>query len=192
MDNPIISVSRSYPGANADVIEKPDYRTAGAEYQRYPGIRSLSSVSQQGSSRITVEFELSVTWRQPPTMYVTKCRAPSVTCPRLRPANRIQSRCRRHAYPHGCFAKRQTLAAGTPANSRPHRKEQLQTISDVRQCKHLGRETLFHALVARPYQDVRLRHYPIDVKNAVDNEKRGTPLRQHRGNTIELTIRTPD
>lgn len=80
VDNPIISVSCSYPGANADVIENQITEPLEQNINGIPGIRSLSSVSQQGSSRITVEFELSVDLRQPPTMYVTKCHAPSVTC----------------------------------------------------------------------------------------------------------------
>ena len=58
VDNPIISVSCSYAGANADVIE--NQITEPLEQNIYSGIRSLTSVSQQGQSRITVEFELSV------------------------------------------------------------------------------------------------------------------------------------
>ena len=60
VDNPIISVSCSYPGANADVIENQITEPLEQNINGIPGIRSLSSVSSQGSSRITVEFELSV------------------------------------------------------------------------------------------------------------------------------------
>ena len=60
VDNPIISVSCSYPGANADVIENQITEPLEQNINGIPGIRSLSSVIQQGSSRITVEFELSV------------------------------------------------------------------------------------------------------------------------------------
>ena len=60
VDNPIISVSCSYPGANADVIENQKTEPLEQNINGIPGIRSLSSVSQQGQSRITVEFELSV------------------------------------------------------------------------------------------------------------------------------------
>lgn len=56
VDNPIISVSCSYPGANADVIENQITEPLEQNINGIPGIRSLSSVSQQGSSRITVEF----------------------------------------------------------------------------------------------------------------------------------------
>ena len=60
VDNPIISVSCSYPGANAEVIENQITEPLEQNINGIPGIRSLSSVSQQGQSRITVEFELSV------------------------------------------------------------------------------------------------------------------------------------
>ena len=60
VDNPIISVTCSYPGANADVIENQITEPLEQNINGIPGIRSLSSVSSQGQSRITVEFELSV------------------------------------------------------------------------------------------------------------------------------------
>ena len=60
VDNPIITVSVNYPGANADVIEKQITEPLEQNINGIPGIRSLISSSSQGSSRITVEFELSV------------------------------------------------------------------------------------------------------------------------------------
>lgn len=60
VDNPIITVSVSYPGANADVIEKQITEPLEQNINGIPGIRSLMSSSSQGYSRITVEFELSV------------------------------------------------------------------------------------------------------------------------------------
>ena len=50
----------SYAGANADVIENQITEPLEQNINGIPGIRSLSSVSQTGQSRITVEFELSV------------------------------------------------------------------------------------------------------------------------------------
>ncbi|MDD2560077.1 MAG: efflux RND transporter permease subunit, partial [Bacteroidales bacterium] len=60
VDNPIISVSVSYPGANADVILNQITEPLEQNINGIPGIRSLSSTSSQGSCRITIEFELSV------------------------------------------------------------------------------------------------------------------------------------
>jgi len=53
-------VQCSYAGANADVIENQITEPLEQNINGIPGIRSLTSVSQQGSSRITVEFDLSV------------------------------------------------------------------------------------------------------------------------------------
>ena len=80
VDNPIISVSCSYPGANADVIENQITEPLEQNINGIPGIRSLSSVSQQGSSRITVEFELSVDLETAATTYVIKCRVHNAIC----------------------------------------------------------------------------------------------------------------
>ncbi|MDO8896829.1 MAG: efflux RND transporter permease subunit, partial [Bacteroidales bacterium] len=60
VDPPIISVRTSYPGANSDVIETQITEPLEQSINGIPGIRTLTSSSRQGSSNITVEFELSV------------------------------------------------------------------------------------------------------------------------------------
>lgn len=60
VDTPIINVSVTYPGANAEIIEKQITEPLEQQINGIPGIRSLTSRSRQGSSNITVEFELSV------------------------------------------------------------------------------------------------------------------------------------
>ena len=60
VDQPSISVNVTYPGANADVIMNQITEPLEQNINGIPGIRSLSSVSSQGKSKITVEFELSV------------------------------------------------------------------------------------------------------------------------------------
>ena len=56
VDNPIISVSCSYPGANADVIENQITEPLEQKINVIPGLRSLSRVGHQGQSRISVEL----------------------------------------------------------------------------------------------------------------------------------------
>src|SRR3569833_1193246 len=58
VDPPIISVSTSYSGANADVIESQITEPLEKSINGVPGIRNISSTSSVGSSRITVEFNL--------------------------------------------------------------------------------------------------------------------------------------
>ena len=60
VDPPIITVRTSYPGANSDVIESQITEPLEQSINGIAGIRTLSSVSRQGQSNITIEFELSV------------------------------------------------------------------------------------------------------------------------------------
>src|SRR5690349_1731447 len=58
VDPPVITVRTSYPGANADVIESQITEPLEKSINSVAGIRTLSSSSNQGSSVITVEFNL--------------------------------------------------------------------------------------------------------------------------------------
>ncbi|NML65588.1 efflux RND transporter permease subunit [Hymenobacter sp. RP-2-7] len=60
IDPPIISVTTSYTGANADVIENQITEPLEKQINGIPGIRSITSSSSLGSSNITVEFNLGV------------------------------------------------------------------------------------------------------------------------------------
>src|SRR5512137_1227462 len=60
VDPPVITVSTSYVGANADVIESQITEPLEESINGIAGIRSLSSISSDGRSNITVEFELGV------------------------------------------------------------------------------------------------------------------------------------
>ena len=60
IDPPVITVRTNYSGANADVIESQISEPLEKAINGIAGIRSISSSSNQGSSVITVEFELGV------------------------------------------------------------------------------------------------------------------------------------
>jgi multidrug efflux pump len=60
VDPPIITVSTSYIGANADVIETQITEPLEESINGIAGIRTLSSTSREGRSTITVEFDLDV------------------------------------------------------------------------------------------------------------------------------------
>ena len=59
IDPPIVSVRTSYPGANADIIESQITEPLEKAINSIDGIKNISSSSNQGSSVITVEFNLS-------------------------------------------------------------------------------------------------------------------------------------
>ncbi len=60
VDPPVVTVSTNYVGANADVIESQISEPLEESINGIAGIRSLTSVSSDGRSNITVEFELGV------------------------------------------------------------------------------------------------------------------------------------
>src|SRR5690554_3455750 len=58
IDPAIISVSTTYSGANADIIESQITEPLEKAINSIDGIRNISSSSNQGSSRINIEFNL--------------------------------------------------------------------------------------------------------------------------------------
>ncbi len=58
IDPPNVSVSTSYSGANADIIENQITEPLEKAINSVPGIKNLTSTSSQGRSNINVEFEL--------------------------------------------------------------------------------------------------------------------------------------
>ncbi len=58
IDPPIISVSTSYTGANPEIVESQITEPLEKAINGIEGVKSISSVSALGSSRITVEFKL--------------------------------------------------------------------------------------------------------------------------------------
>lgn len=60
IDPPVVTVSTNYPGANADIVESQITEPLEKVLNTVEGIRSVNSASNQGSSRITIEFNLGV------------------------------------------------------------------------------------------------------------------------------------
>ena len=59
IDPPNISVRTSYPGANADIIESQITEPLEKAINGVAGVKNITSSSSQGTSNITVEFELN-------------------------------------------------------------------------------------------------------------------------------------
>lgn len=191
VDNPIISVSCSYPGANADVIENQITEPLEQNINGIPGIRSLSSVSQQGSSRITVEFELSVDLETAANDVRDKVSRAQRYLPRDCDPPTV-SKADADAMPILMVAlqsaKRSLLELSEIADLTV--KEQLQTIPDVSSVSIWGEKKYSMRLWLDPIKMAGYGLTPMDVKNAVDRENVELPSGSIEGNTIELSIRT--
>lgn len=191
VDNPIISVSCSYPGANADVIENQITEPLEQNINGIPGIRSLSSVSQQGKSSITVEFELSVDLETAANDVRDKVSRAQRYLPRDCDPPTV-SKADADAMPILMVAlqsdKRSLLELSEIAELTV--KEQLQTIADVSGVSIWGEKRYSMRLWLDPIKMSGYGVTPIDVKNAVDRENVELPSGSIEGETTELTIRT--
>ncbi|MDR0973882.1 MAG: efflux RND transporter permease subunit [Prevotellaceae bacterium] len=191
VDNPIISVQTSYAGANADVIENQITEPLEQNINGIPGIRSLSSVSSQGNSRITVEFELSVDLERAANDVRDKVSRAQRYLPRdCDPP--IVSKADADAMPILMVAiqsnQRSLLELSEIADLTV--KEQLQTISDVSGVSIWGEKRYAMRLWLDPVKMAAYSITPVDVLNAVTAENVELPSGKIEGNTTELTIRT--
>ena len=191
VDNPIISVSASYPGANAEVIENQITEPLEQQINGIPGIRSLSSVSQYGSSRITVEFELSVDLETAANDVRDKVSRAQRMLPRDCDPPTV-SKADADAMPIIMVAlhsdKRSLLELSELADLVV--KEQLQTIQDVSSVMIWGEKRYCMRLWLDPVKMSGYSITPMDVKNALDRENVELPSGTIEGNTTELEIRT--
>lgn len=58
VDSPVITVAINYRGASADVVESQITEPLEESINGIAGIRTLTSVSREGRSTVTVEFDL--------------------------------------------------------------------------------------------------------------------------------------
>ncbi|MBO5847096.1 MAG: efflux RND transporter permease subunit, partial [Bacteroidales bacterium] len=191
VDNPIISVNVSYPGANADVIQSQITEPLEQNINGIPGIRSLSSTSSQGSCRITIEFELSVDLETAANdvrdkvsraqRYLPRdCDPPTVSKADADATPIIQISVRSDS--------RSLMEVSEIADLTI--KERLQTIPNVSGVDIWGIKKYSMRLWLDPVKMAGYGVTPIDVKNAIDNENVELPSGSIEGNTIELSIRT--
>jgi len=191
VDPPIISVSVSYPGANSDVIESQITEPLEQSINGIPGIRTLTSSSSQGSSRITVEFELSVDLETAANDVRDKVSQAQRYLPRDCDPPTV-SKADADASPILMVAvkspKRSLLELSEIAELTF--KEQLQTVSGVSSVGIWGEKRYAMRVWLDPAKLAGYQMTPLDVRNALQRENVELPAGSIEGNTTELTIRT--
>jgi multidrug efflux pump len=191
VDPPVVSVSTSYVGANADVIENQITEPLEESINGIAGIKSLTSTSSDGRSSITVEFELDVNMEAA--------------------ANDVRDRVSRaiRSLPADCdppvvvkadadqsaiiilaiqSEKRTLLELSDIA--RNVFKERLQTISGVSEVRIYGEKRYSMRLLLNPRQMSAYNLSPADIRNALIRENVELPSGRIEGYQTELTIRT--
>lgn len=191
IDPPIITVNTNYVGANADVIESQITEPLEEQINGIAGIRSLTSVSRDGGSNITVEFDVDVDLEiaandvrdrvsraqrnlpqdvDPPI--VSKADADAVPIVFLNVKSDQKS-----------LLELSDVALNTF-------KERLQTIPGVSQVMIWGEKRYSMRLWMDPAKLAAYNITPLDIRNALNRENIELPSGSIEGKNTELTVRT--
>ena len=191
VDNPIISVTCSYSGANAEVIESQITEPLEQNINGIPGIRSLTSTSQQGQCRITIEFDLSVDLETAANDVRDKVSRAQRYLPRDCDPPTV-SKADADATPILMVAiqsdSRSLLELSEIADLTV--KEQLQTIPDVSSVQIWGEKRYSMRIWLDPVKMAAYGITPVDIKNTITSENVELPSGSIEGNSMELTLRT--
>ena len=191
VDNPLISVTCSYSGANAEVIESQITEPLEQNINGIPGIRSLTSTSQQGQCRITVEFDLSVNLETAANDVRDKVSRAQRFLPRDCDPPTV-SKADADAMPILMVAiqsdSRSLLELSEIADLTV--KEQLQTIPDVSSVQIWGEKRYSMRIWLDPVKMAAYGITPVDIRNTITSENVELPSGSIEGNSVELTLRT--
>jgi len=191
VDPPVITVSANYTGANADVIESQVTEPLEEQINGIAGIRSLTSSSSDGRSRITVEFQLGIDMDVAANDVRDRVSAaahdlpPDIDPPTVSKADAdatpilsvtLQS------------DKRSLLELSAIASD--VFKERLQTIPGVSGVDIWGEKRYAIKLLIDPARLASHNLTPLDVRNALNRENVELPSGRIEGYNTELPIRT--
>jgi len=191
VDPPIITVTTNYVGANADIVESQITEVLEESINGIAGIRTLTSVSSDGRSTITVEFELDVDLeaaandvRDRVSRSLRNLPAdvdPPIVAKSDADSNPILSMTIQSD-------QRNMLELSQIAND--IFKERLQTIPGVSAINIWGEKKYSMKLQLDPVKMAGYNITPIDVRNALNRENVELPSGRIEGFNTELSIRT--
>lgn len=191
VDPPIVTVSTSYVGANADVIESQITEPLEESVNGIAGIRTLTSTSRQGQSTITVEFDLEIdmeTAANDVRDRVSRAQRnlpPDAEPPTVQKADADASPI---VFLNVNSDRRNLLELTSIAEN--IFKEQLQTIPGVSEIRIWGSREYAMRLWMDPIKLAAYGVTPLDVQQALSRENVELPSGRIEGNTTELTVRT--
>lgn len=191
VDNPVISVRCSFPGANADVIETQITEPLEAAVNGIPGIRAISSTSRDGSSSINIEFNLEVDLETAANDVRDKVsgamnRLPQGVDP---PVVEKSDADAQPIYAVTISSKSRSII-DLSEYAEVNFKERLQTISGVSSVGVWGSKRYSVRMRMDPLLLAAYGITPVDVRQAVTRENIELPSGMIEGSTMELTIRT--
>jgi multidrug efflux pump len=191
VDPPIITVSASYTGANADVIESQITEPLEESISGAEGIRTISSVSREGRSNITVEFNLNIDLEAA----TNDIRDRVSRAMRLLPPdadNPVVVKSDADAVPifnlNITSSSRDLLELTDIATN--VFKEKVQTIPGVSEVRIWGSKLYSMRLWMDPNKLAAYNLTPLDIRSALLRENVELPSGSVEGATTELTVRT--
>jgi len=188
---PIVTVSTSYTGANAEIIESQITEPLEEEVNGIAGIRTITSTSREGRSTITVEFELEIDLNdaandvQSRVSRAVRNLPPDADPPVVSKADADSSPI---VFLNVRSDKRSLLDLSDVAFN--DFKERVQTIPGVSSVQIWGEKEYSMRLWMDPLRLAAYRLTPLDVQRALQRENVELPSGRIEGNLTELTVRT--
>lgn len=191
IDPPIITVSTSYVGANATVIEAQITEPLEESINGIAGIQSLTSSSRDGRSIITVEFNIDVDLETAANDVRDRVsRATNQLPPDVDPPVVTKADADANAIVMVTVRSNEKTLLELSDYARNVLKEQLQTIPGVSQIQIWGEKRYSMRLWMDP---AKLNAYgitPVEVRNTLRSENIELPSGKIEGDNTELTVRT--
>lgn len=191
IDPAVISVRTSYIGASADIIEQQITEPLEKAINGVQGVKNITSNSAQGSSSITVEFELSVDLEKAANDVRDKVGQAVSNLPQDIDAPPIVSKADSDSDPIifiGIQSKKKSLLELTDFAENVV-QERLQTIAGVSSANAFGKLYSMRLWI----DPSKLAAYKLtiqDIRAALDRENIELPGGKIRGNTTQLIVKT--
>ncbi len=191
IDPAVINVKTSYVGANADIIEQQITEPLEKVVNGVQGVKNITSTSAQGSSNITVEFELGVDLEQAANDVRDKVSQAVGNLPQDIDAPPTVSKSDSDSDPI-VFLQIQSQSKGLlqlTDYAENVVQERLQTIPGVSAVNVLGQRYSMRMWID-PSKLVAHQLTISDIKTALDRENIELPGGKIRGNETQLIIKT--
>ena len=191
VDPPVITVSTNYTGANADIIESQITEPIEDQVNGIDGIKTLTSVSRDGRSTVTVEFDLGADLERAANDVRDRVsRALSNLPPDADPP--VVSKADADSWPIIITSLQSDTRSLLELSSIAENvvKERLQTIPGVSQVRIWGEKRYAMRLWLDPVKLSAYKLTPVDVLDALSSNNVELPSGRVEGANTELTVRT--
>ncbi|HEY5511517.1 MAG TPA: efflux RND transporter permease subunit [Prolixibacteraceae bacterium] len=192
IDPPVITVSASYTGANAEIIESQITEPLEKSINGIEGVKSISSQSAIGSSRITVEFDLGADLEKAANDVRDKVSQAMRALPKDMDAPPTVTKADANGDPIiMLFAESSNMNDVELSDYAENvLQEKLQTIPGVSAVGIYGQQKPAMRLWLDPNKMVAYNLTASDVNAALVKENVEMPGGKIRGNATELTVKT--